>query len=83
MNENQDGCKNGCHLSVCTCGHSNLVIYHLISSQFHILIIFFNLLPMLENEFCPIHDNQEGYPNGYSLFVAVHYAVPFVGVLLF
>ena len=35
---------------------------------------------MLVYEFCPINDNQDGYQNGYPLFVAVHYAVPFVGV---
>ena len=76
--DNQDGPQNGRHLSVCPCGHSNLVIYHLISSQFHILTIFFNLSPKLEYEFCLINDNQDGYQNGYPLFVAVHYAVAFV-----
>ena len=32
----QNGRQNGRHLSVYTCGHSNLVIYHPISSKFHI-----------------------------------------------
>ena len=32
LSNNQDGRQNCHHLSVYTCGHSNLVIYHLISS---------------------------------------------------
>ena len=33
--DKQDGRQNGRRLSVCTCGQSNLVIYHPISSKFH------------------------------------------------
>ena len=32
LSHNQDGRQNGLHLSAYTCGHSNLVIYHPISS---------------------------------------------------
>ena len=35
INDNQDGSKNDRLWSVCTCGHSNLVIYHPISSKLH------------------------------------------------
>ena len=34
LSKNQDGRKNGHHVLICTCGHSNLVIYHPISSEF-------------------------------------------------
>ena len=30
LSDNQNGHQNGRHLSVCTCEHSNLVIYHLV-----------------------------------------------------
>ena len=56
LSNNQDGCQNGCHLSVCTCGHSNLVIYHLISFKFHIWTTFIKLLFMSEYGFCPMND---------------------------
>ena len=36
LSDNQDDQQNDRHRSVCTYGHSNLVIYHLISSKFHI-----------------------------------------------
>ena len=36
LSDNQDGRQSGRHLSVYTCGHSNLVIYHPISSKFYI-----------------------------------------------
>ena len=49
MNDNQDGRQNGCHLSVCFCPHSNLVIYYLISSKFHdTWITFIKLSPKFE-----------------------------------
>ena len=38
MNDNQDDRQNGHRLSVCTCGHSTLVIYYPITSKFHIWI---------------------------------------------
>ena len=42
-NDNQDGQQNGHCLSVCSCGHSTLVIYYLIASKFHIWITFIKL----------------------------------------
>ena len=60
MDDNQDGCKNGRCLSVCMCGHSNLVIYHPIPSKFHIMTTFIKLLFMSEYGFCLINDNQDG-----------------------
>ena len=40
-NNNQHGCQNRCGLwSVCTCEHSNLVIYHPIASKFDVWISF-------------------------------------------
>ena len=56
LSDNQDGCQNGRHLSVCTCGHSNLVIYHPISSKFYIWTTFIKLLFMSEYGFCPMND---------------------------
>ena len=40
LSDNQDGHQNGRNISVCTCGHSNLVIYHPIYSKFHIWTTF-------------------------------------------
>ena len=54
MNDNQDGRQNGRHLSVCSCGHSILVIYYPIASKFHIWITFIKLSPKLEYGLCPI-----------------------------
>ena len=51
MNFNQDGCSNGHRLSVCTCGHSNLVIYHPIYSKFHIWTTSIKLLCISEYGF--------------------------------
>ena len=59
LSDNQDGCQNGRHLSVYTCGHSNLVIYHLISSKFHIWTTFIKLLFMSEYGFCQMNDNHD------------------------
>ena len=39
LSDNQDGR----HLSVCTCGHSNLIIYHPISSKFYMLVTLIKL----------------------------------------
>ena len=83
MNDNQDGCKNGRHLSVCSCGHSNLVIYHPISSKFHIWNTFIKILFMSEYWFCLTTINKDCRQNGYPLSTAGHYARPFVGVRLF
>ena len=54
LSDNQDGHQNGRHLSVYTCGHSNLVIYHPISSKFYIWATFIKLLFMSEYGFCPV-----------------------------
>ena len=69
INHNQDSCQHGCCLSVCTCEHSNLVIYHQISSKFHISDTFFNLSPMFKYRFCAMNDYQD-HQNGYHLFTA-------------
>ena len=39
-------------------GHSNLVIFNQISSQFHKWITFIKLSPKLKYGFCPTKDNQ-------------------------
>ena len=44
LSDIQDGHQNGRHLSVNTYGHSSLVIYHPISSKFHIWTTFIKLL---------------------------------------
>ena len=56
MNDNQDGCQNGCRQvwSLCTCGHSNLVIYHQIASKFHKWIASIKSSPKFEHGFCLI-----------------------------
>ena len=56
LSDNQDDRQNRCSLSVCTCWHSNLVIYHPISSKFHIWTTFIKLLFMSEYVFCQIND---------------------------
>ena len=68
LSDNQDGCQNGRHLSVYSCGHSNLVIYHPISSKFHLWTTFIKLLFMSEYGFCPMNDYQDFCQNGYPLF---------------
>ena len=75
LSNNQDGRQNGCHLSVCTCGHSNLAIYHPISSNF-----FIKELLMSEYGFCLMNDNQDCRQNRYPLFTAGCCAGPLVGV---
>ena len=80
LSANQDGHHNARYLSVCTYGHSNLVIYHLISSKFHIWTYFTKLLFMSEYGFCPMNNNQVCRQNKYPRFTAEHYAGPFVGV---
>ena len=42
LSDNQDGQQNGRHLSVDICGPSNIVIYHPISSKFHIGLLSSN-----------------------------------------
>ena len=42
-NDNQHGYKNVHPLSICMCGHSNVVIYHPVSSIFHIWTSFIKL----------------------------------------
>ena len=68
LSDNQDGHQNGPHLSVYTCGHSNLNIYHPISSKFHIWTTFIKLLFMSEYGFCPMNDYQKFCQKGYPLF---------------
>ena len=46
--------------SIRFCGHSNLVIFILISSNFHIWIAFITLWFKFEYEFCPTNDSQDG-----------------------
>ena len=46
-------------LSVPFCGHSNLVIYHLISSKYHICETHLKLSPKFGYGFCPTNDNQD------------------------
>ena len=67
MNDNHDGRKNG-HplLPDCTCGHSNSVIYHPVSSKFHIWITFIKRSPKFEWFLC---DNQNGCQNDRLLSV--------------
>ena len=67
LSDNQDDRQNGRHLSVSPCGHSNLVIYHLVSSKFHIWTTFIKLLFMSEYGFCPMNYNQDCRQNGYPL----------------
>ena len=51
MNDIQDGCQNSRHLwSVCTWGHSNLVIYHPVSSNFIYGLLSSNSFPRLTVE---------------------------------
>ena len=52
MRDNQDGHQNVWRLMVCTCGHSNLVIYHQISSEFHLWITFTKLYPKINCRIC-------------------------------
>ena len=56
LSYNQDGRQNGNHLSVGTCRHSYFVIYHWISSKFHIWTTFIKLLFMSEYGFCQMND---------------------------
>ena len=46
--------------SVHCCGHSNLFIFILISSNFHIWIASITLWFKFEYEFCPTSDSQDG-----------------------
>ena len=63
--------QDGHHLSVCTCGHSTLIIYNLISSKFHVWTTI-KLLFMSEYEFCLMNDNHDCRQNGYPFFTAGH-----------
>ena len=64
-NDDQDGRQNGHHLSVCTCGHSTLVIYYPIYSKF-----IYGLLPSNSGSSSNMHgllqanDNLDGRQNG-------------------
>ena len=62
---NDKACHQNCHhLLVYSCGHSNLVIYHLISSEFDIWTTFIKLSPMLQHGFCQTNNNHDGHQNG-------------------
>ena len=59
------------------CGHSDLVIYHPISSKFHIHVLstFFKLWPKFEYRLCQLKNNQDGCQNGpclWSICPCVH-----------
>ena len=54
--DNQYARQNGHHLSVYMCGHSNIVIYHPISSKFHIGLLSSNYCSCLNMCFCPMND---------------------------
>ena len=61
----KDSCKNSQRLwSDCTCGHSSLAIYHLISTKSHAWITFIKLSPM----FC-LMKKKNGHHNGRHLLV--------------
>ena len=51
-------------------GHSNSVIFNLISSKFYILIPSINLSFKFEYGFCPTSDNQDGRQNGRHLSIS-------------
>ena len=77
FSDNQDGHQNGRHLSVYTCEHSNLVIYHPISSFFfHIWTTFIKLLFVSEYGFCQMNYYQDFRQNRYLLFVDAHLRSP-------
>ena len=49
--------------------HSNLVIYHRISSKFHIWLIVIKLLPKVEYGFCLMNAKHDSRQNGRRLLV--------------
>ena len=51
-------------------GHSNSVIFNLISSKFHTWIASTSLSFKFENRFCPTSDNQDGRQNGRHLSIS-------------
>ena len=51
-------------------GHSNSVIFNLISSKFHIWIASINLSFKIEYGFCPTSDNRDGRQNGRHLSIS-------------
>ena len=69
LSHNRDGRQNGRHLSVCTCGHFNVVNYHPISSKFHLWITLIKLLPKFEHGFCPMNNNHNFSQNGRHLWL--------------
>ena len=68
-NDNRYGRQNGRRLSVCSCGHSHLVIYHPISSKCNIQITLNKRWPELEYTFCPMNINKDGCQNGRRLWL--------------
>ena len=51
-------------------GHSNSVIFNMISSKFHIWIASINLSFKFEYGFCMTSDNQDGRQNGRHLSIS-------------
>ena len=68
LSDNQFGRQNVRHLSVYTCGHSNLVIDH----PFHIWTTFIKLLLMSEYGFSQMNEYLDFRQDGYSLLAAGH-----------
>ena len=65
LSANQDGLQNGRNLSVSTCGHFNLVIYHPISQVPNFILNSFIIhWPNFEYGFCLTNDNYNGHQNG-------------------
>ena len=63
-------CPSVC-LSVCYCGHSNLVILNRISSKFHIFIASIKLWFKFRYGFVSTIDNEDGRQNGHPLSVNI------------
>ena len=60
LSNKQDGHLNDRHLSVCTCGHSNLGFYHRIPSKFYKLITSIKLSPKIQYVLFLMNDYQDG-----------------------
>ena len=54
------------------CGHSNLVIFIPISSNFHIWVAYIKLWFKFKYDFCPTKDNHDGGQNARHLPVCTH-----------
>ena len=69
MKDNQDCHHNGCHLSVCTCGHSNLFITHFLPN------FIYELLSSKSFTRSTVGLSDEQYQNGcrFSVCTCGHY----------